>query len=49
MLYSFTSAGYATYYRASLSRNAQEYLRKAQNIIAYGSWSGGTYGLVIGF
>lgn len=49
LLGSYTSALYATSYRAGLSKNAASYLSAAQGMIAYGSWSGGTYTTVSGF
>lgn len=49
LLANYTNNSYATSYRANLSKSAQQYLANAQNIIAYGNWSGGTYGSVVGY
>lgn len=49
LLGSWTSALYATYQRAEYSRNAQKYLRNAQNLIAWGNWQSSSVKSVIGY
>ena len=49
LLKDFTSVAYATTYRASLSKTAQQYLKNAQAKMYYTNWSNYTSSVVPGF